>query len=150
MSWNFVRFHARDAENFSFLYGQTKKYELSQVSEYVRIVLLGSNRWSYHVLTFCHPKLIGKLNICAKFFRYLKSWPRSLRHWYQLIRDSIQGHLHQEGLKNEFMKIIIFSNFSCMFLNHNIFFPSSNSNCFNLLDIRNKLKKHSVIKNCSK
>ena len=38
-----------------------------------------------------------------------------------------------------------FSNFSCMFLNPDIFFSNWNSNCSS----RNKLKKHSVAKNCS-
>ena len=49
--------------------------------------------------------------------------------------------------------LILFSNFSYMFLNPNILLSNLNSNCSNSPDIRrlqrNKLKKHSVTKNCS-
>ena len=42
---------------------------------------------------------------------------------------------------NCYQKNIFFSNFCCMFLNSNIFFPNLNYNCSNLLDMRN-LQEH--------
>ena len=47
--------------------------------------------------------------------------------------------------------LILFSNFSCMFLNVNIFFSISKTVLiYQMLETsRNKLKKHSVTKNCS-
>ena len=67
----------------------------------------------------------------------------------ELIIHSFIFFLICIGVKIKLEKM--FSNFSCMFLNPK-FFSNLNSNCSNLLDMRNlqeqKLKKHSVTKNC--
>ena len=73
-------------------------------------------------------------------------WRSISRHW--------NLHLFGKARKLQVLPILIsiatfeFLNFSSMFLNPNIFFANLNSNCYNLLDIRN-LKKDSIAKNCS-
>ena len=70
------------------------------------------------------------------------------------IRTRVRKNSKTTRLFNSILSkhwINIFSNFSCMFLNPNNF-SNLNSNCSNLLDLRNlqeQAKKHFVTKNCS-
>ena len=95
---------------------------------------------------------------------FMRYETKMLRWREKLKKIPLKAHFHKNSAKNYFKPILphicvqticrksfLFSNFSCMFLNPNIFFQFE-FNCSNLLDMRNlknKLKKQSVAKNCS-
>ena len=105
---------------------------------------------SYEAAQAIFPTLSRPLQ---KYLRITRQQPRhSVESILQHLSTSLSYDLSPRAFLEKYiittpvLQVSIFSNFSCIFLNHNYFFSNLYSNCSNLLDLRNKLKKLYVSK----